>query len=341
MLSINDLIEVIMVNQQWTFIPLVPGDEQFDKYWSIVKSIKDEASCYTFNYQGDQFRTKHVLNNPFVSFLYAIQFKNKQAFLRDRFVGIYMHSRTVLNSNQENAYLEINTQDMNSSGSKIVLTYDLYQSELLEWPYQTNCRFYNRTTNFLSQGHCLDDCRIVNYNKAFSITPSEVLFQENDPYSKEIRFDQWSDYKNPNQSFKDCMDLIEDKCKNVSCSNDDCVKFEYVPMIRKNEPSENLTIGVTTARGPDFNVWFAPSINLIDFVTYVLTTIGFWTGFAPLSLYFYPRNKSQLTNGSRPKRNSERENIYDLIRTMQQTIDFERQYTREKFKQLFLSTMNN
>ncbi len=325
--SILNLIDRVEVNNWASLEPSSSAD--FDKKWTVVKSIKDQSYCYTFNYQGDPFETKQVLNNPFAPFLYSILFRNDK-FIRNKTVTIYMHSRNVLNSAQENAYLTISED--NSSISETQLTYDLYQSELLESPYITDCWFYDRTFNFRTQGNCIDSCLLEHYIRNLSLISGESLIQEHDDYPKQLRFDEWADYEN--KTFLNVSIDIEIFCRNLICSKKDCFRVEFVPVVQKVEPSENLTITVNPSKAPEFNVKFAPSINPIDFVTYVLSTIGFWTGFAPLSLSWYRWTK--LEHSISKCKSRKQEHLYGLIRTIQLTIDLEKQYTRQQFNKIFL-----
>ncbi len=299
--------------------PLVynPRNSDFDQAWSASRSIKERSSCYSFIYKGNKFDKKNVINNQFIPYLYEILFENDHNFTRDKIAFVYLHSRNVLNSAQDNSYLEI---AMNDTISEIFLTYDLYRNELLEWPYRTKCRHYNKTSNFRTQGHCIDHCRFVSYHKKLQIFSSQILIEENDHYPKEIRFDELIEY---NETIKNiCLD-IENFCVNYSCANEDCIREEFIPSVRKVDVGQNLTFALGPPRGPDFNVKCVPAISLIDFVTYVLSTIGFWTGFAPLTLAIIKVPKSLRLR-----------QLLKLIRTIQLTNDLERQQLREQIKNI-------
>ncbi len=341
--SINQIVLAISVaaNVQ------TPDDEQFKKIWSIAKSLKDESSCLTFKYIGEKFKTKEILNNPYKQFVYQIKFSADHKFTVDKNVTVYMHHRNMLNSGQDNAFLH-EGEIKNGSSKSIYLTYDRYRSELLEWPYRSNCRYYSKTSNFQSQGHCIDYCRIVNTNQELSFISSQCLIEEDDRYPKEVRFDEWSDYDN--QTVKDKLAAIDNLCINRTCSNQDCIRTEFVPMVRKEINAKQFSISVKTARGPDFKVKFAPAINLIDFVTYVLSTIGFWTGFAPLSLQFYQRTKFSKSLKGHQKRSKSsieplpsgqtktgRRNVYlyDMIRKVELSNDLEKQFIRKQIDKIF------
>src|SRR5438876_731054 len=63
-----------------------------------------------------------------------------------------------------------------------IFTYDAYESKLLEYPYQTNCRNYSED-NFVSQGDCHEKCvKKVSFESPSSLNmmPAYVSLQRNE-----------------------------------------------------------------------------------------------------------------------------------------------------------------
>ncbi len=311
---ISDLVSYISVSN-WPLLIYNPSQTDFDHWWSVDQSVKDQLSCYTYTYRGSRFLQKMVLNNPYMSYLFSIAFRTDRPYNKHRNVTIYLHNRNMINSGQDNAFRKIERRHGIAH-----LTYDLYRSELLEWPYPTKCRDYAKISKFRSKSHCIDDCRLRNYVENFSFIPNEVIIQMNSSYPN-MRFDLPSDYEN--KTIKEKAISIETNCLHI-CSNEDCVREEFIPYIRKNEQGQNFTISLEPPRGLDFTVKFEAAINLIDFVTYVLSTIGFWTGFAPIT----------LTGIKSPKRSRSKSQLFEMIRTIQIANDLEKQYMRQQIKEI-------
>ncbi len=276
----EDIIESIWLNLE-PALQLNYSSNEFKKYWAVERSTKNQMPCYSAIFIGPErtFSTKDLVNNIDAPYVYRVEFRPLQSLNYTTLV--YFHSNRVRANYLGSAYLEVETPAR--------VTYDLIRSERLEWPYSTNCRHYDRYRKLtvLSQAACIDECLWIGGIEILNRTLTEVLIRKS--HAAEQDFNDVPFYgdrrDDSNETFIKMVDWYE-YCTSNLCSKPDCIHEEYVPNFRKPGAEDTvLSISVDPPKRPDIVIQFVPAINHIDFVTYVLSTIAFWTGFAPLGLH--------------------------------------------------------
>lgn len=164
----------------------------------------------------------------------------------------------------------------------IKVTYTKHGSKLLAAPYSSDCRHYDRNM-------CFYTCAL----ELFNTRPYESFDMYHESGSKPLLL--LKDIEK-NETLKE--ELLN---KSMSCSDrcrrPSCFSTEYVP---KGVSMVNALNGSATDFSlnlpvdPDFEIHTKPLVNMIDFVTYVLSCISFWLGFAP---YEFLSEYDPLTSG--------------------------------------------
>ena len=172
-------------------------------------------------------------------------------------------------------------------GNVLVLTFEVLESILLKYPYNTNCRDYYSTMKLSSQKECMEKCfkskTIARFGFVF---PKSHAFASDDLYT---RLDT-----------QDTADITRE-CK-LNCCQKECHSFTYifetlkeanlVQLIGRNCVNSNGStcpegdndlrkesdLIVKSPQKPFTRTEIQPAISLISFVTAVLSTFGFWMG---------------------------------------------------------------
>ncbi len=160
------------------------------------------------------------------------------------------------------------------------MTYSVKTYHLLQSPYPTNCINYYSSTEFLSIKDCIRRCRLKE-----SFSNCKVISDEINVFKWEtsVRFVENSDEE---KCIKD-LDLIE-YCSKF-CSNMDCVKHYYKPVLISGELTDRkeVIIDLTILTEPETTFWHKPKIETIEFLCYIASILSIWFGFSILSIYFW------------------------------------------------------
>ena len=156
------------------------------------------------------------------------------------------------------------------------LTFDNYMNTLLPTPYETNCVDYPQRAEdkFENKGHCYESCaRNKSMGQFTSLFPGPVIETFRTQKVRTIA----------NMSLQDFIIVrkIEQECDLV-CKADDCKQRITIPvLLNSDKNSFNLFTGFLQ-QTPDIETTYDPKMGLVEFLTQVASTFGFWTG---LSLF--------------------------------------------------------
>ena len=172
------------------------------------------------------------------------------------------------------------------------LTYSVRTFQLLPSPYRTNCVDYSQSFGVKTRKHCIRKCKIRQSLEKCGIISDEIDIyrgEENVVFGKTD--EEWK------CSRKEKLDYI---CWN-ECARYDCYK-QYME-------AKIIEIG-------DTNAWYnkvrlmipfeprttfshVPSIELIEFLCYLASTLGLWYGFSVISVYDWIKDLTMLNSRQR------------------------------------------
>ena len=179
---------------------------------------------------------------------------------------------------------QISSYDWNSINLKAnhhyEITYTEMSYELLPSPYATNCIDYRLKMGAKSRADCIRKCKIKN-----SFEKCDVISHEIDVYSGEqnVIFAQTDEEFN-------CTKLLylDEQCLN-DCANYDCFK-QYMEMKiieEKNTSGKydhvNL-VSIWLPFKPKSTFIHRPSIETVEFLCYLASTLSLWFGFSVISV---------------------------------------------------------
>lgn len=129
------------------------------------------------------------------------------------------------------------------------------------------------------RSHCFDSCVASRAVDAVDRVPSSIaVYTDSDFSQKAIHFLYGAKNDTVWKMWQEIDRICSQKCRNADCFND-----EYAPKVVSTWPSGNIAVSLYLTNQPDISTKLHPKMNLIDFITYVLSTLSFWYGFSPIN----------------------------------------------------------
>lgn len=193
------------------------------------------------------------------------------------------------------------SNDLRYQSFRIGLSYSRYRTSMLRYPYHPRCEDYRLTHNVESQAHCFDKCVLEEGRWKIEMTSPFVLIDnssvENPTFLKERLFRNSASSTAKEEKFA-TLRQIEANCHNKVCAFSDCKKDSYILSLVYKELATTPGIAMFEPDRPDIITIFTPKISGIDYITYVLSCLGFWFGFSPLMFltksWFAKRTKNTI-----------------------------------------------
>ncbi len=141
--------------------------------------------------------------------------------------------------------------------------------------YPTNCINYYSNTEFLSRKDCIRRCRLKESFSNCKVISYEInVFK----WKTSVRFVENNDKE---KCIKD-LDLIE-YCSKF-CSNKDCVKHYYKPVLISGTPRDRKEVRIYLAvpTEPETTFWHKPKIETIELLFYIASILSVWFEFSIL-----------------------------------------------------------
>ena len=160
-------------------------------------------------------------------------------------------------------------------------TYTEMSYELLPSPYATNCIDYRLRPGLKSRKDCIRKCKIRE-----NLDKCGVISYDIDVYSGEqnVRF-----AKTEEELYCYSRLNIDDLCSR-ECSNTDCFK-QYMEMKILEEQNDNgkygnvSRINIRLPFEPKSTFIHRPSIETVEFLCYLASTLSLWFGFSVIAVY--------------------------------------------------------
>ena len=237
---------------------------------------------------------------------YNVDFSNNRQF-RDNVVEFYLlqNGHELYSHNIPHLIhardLVIGDIDQIKYGLKngVHLSYSKFETHLLEPSYVTECRHYPKS-HFQSYDHCFIACML---NKTIELF-NEIPFAD---YYK----NQTSKYKYFNR--RTSLGHLAAICRDTICTKVDCHSEHYVPNLVTTYANDFLKISILCPNNPDIISSYQPLLTIVDYVTYILSTVGFWTGFDPMAILIYGNWIKFLTNGRGGSRRKKKNNSHSRL----------------------------
>ena len=291
---------------------LSPRSAEFYDFFEVSEIFKDMFRCYSLKFKEPVINHYHLSRQAGRPGAYAITVLN-QPRVNDTSAMYF-----IPNNNDRNltagfyGHLPMASKTDHAQH----LSYDVFESKLLEAPYETRCIEYS-DFGLGSRGECFEEC-IRNE----SITATGMIHPALTIYGGETRKAiKLLDIMQNNKSVKALMDDLEDLC-DKRCQAKDCRSTIYIPKLLSSVPMRQLSLVANHApHSPVIRATCQQAVSLVQYLTDVASTFGFWLGISAFGfLDFVKRiiNRLHLALASRKKPEA-MERVRDQRKNTQQT----------------------
>lgn len=252
-----------------------------DNFVQIKRFAKDSRMCYLFDVK-DVYRRN--INYASVRRLPIVSGTLAALAISDKYVHLIHEGVYSLNPAGDSFYPDSSPFLLLpfERGIGYTVTYNEYQSKLLPPPYATGCLNYSKA-GFTSRGGCYDICMRKESLKmwkrlhpALTIFPSET---EKPVTFTELLFSE--------KTKKESLEIYQ-KC-NVECSQRDCSTVLYAPRYiqgykKSRKGSEGAGVALIVSLTPILQAVSMEQVALIQFLTDVASSLGFWFGLSAIGI---------------------------------------------------------
>lgn len=268
----------------------------------IWKFMRKEDYCFAVEtkWDGFYFSRDHLVSSQVIPQIFAIRFKtfwfetiaSIKYFFYSRmrkFCGPSESSTTLIRTTIGRYNGSIGGHEyagVLKSPTRSNVAFARYNSTLLEAPYESKCRKYEFFYAyfggpFSSQGDCFHTCYLAEVKDKYHLRPS-ILSVENSTDSFVT-----NNMASNNRSLRNNLRWLFNKCYLI-CERQNCIREDFI--VRKvsdanYKDSGHMTVSLLVPVDPDMAVTAKPMMEMIEFVTYVLSCISFWFGFAPFGFF--------------------------------------------------------
>lgn len=233
----------------------------------------DNRKCLVFNLEEKGRSNVSYFANRRINIMSGIA---SMYFFSEEYVSAVNEPVIALSSGKDYVRPDFNGFLAVPSQLRVGITYTEYRSILLPSPYATNCRNY-LASGFISRGKCYDVClKAKSLHLWGSLHPLLQIF----PKEKEkiITYDElFFQYSHE-------ANRIDTECTE-ECKQRDCSTVQYIPrymLFGKPYQAEQVRFFLMVTLSPITESITVEHYLLIQFVTDIASTFGFWLG---LNLY--------------------------------------------------------
>ncbi|KAI1291846.1 hypothetical protein HDE_07597 [Halotydeus destructor] len=247
--------------------------EPCENMYEITESIKGTAKCFTFKAKEMQSFKMVSLKQmiPFMRAQSSIVMKETVRNLTND-VTIYYHSPEKYSREGYGHSLLLTPLHMFTS------SYLSIETQLLPLPFKSACRQYS-LSGFQDRGHCFETCLNEHSLEVFgTLGPGPNFFlKQHENERMNYRMDL------TNASLMRKWFEINEICGD-SCWQPDCKEVVYIPLLLGTSDLQFPSLS-TTEHVPRIRTTDIQALGLIDCITDLLSSLGFWIGATCLSVF--------------------------------------------------------
>lgn len=257
----------------------VIGSDAYNRF-SVRKFIYLENICYQF----------HPLNMTVRSYTFYAMTIRSAAMLYDLWLNATLTSAenilVIMHEGRVMPFISLKyhpTIKRRISMDDPSYTYNHFKSHLIRLsirklpsPYESNCHDYSPA--YSSHVHCAQDCVIRKTLKRFNRLPFSDIITDQESAQKMISV---IDLKN-SSLVKDLL-TIEQECSQGSCRKEECV-MKLSMTVTESYVSKSFWFRLRVPSQPWFTVISRAKLDLVEYLTYVMSTVSTWTGMSVMSM---------------------------------------------------------
>ena len=254
-----------------------------DQLVNVTTFFKDVLKCFNLNMKKEfrDFRYYQVMRQATVAGLLSL-FTLNQARLKD--TRELMYVLTPADRMMKSGFYSFSALSIESM-RQFIMTWDTYEAELLEAPFETECLDYKKATGFQSKGDCFETCfRNYTMNEEIFNETGRTLNGPNILEGEDVRVVHVGSYCH-DKKVQSMRRRAELSC-NRKCSAKDCLSIVHIPKkLSSRKTPKHTTIVTLAPQTPSVKAFCVPSMSLTNYLTDVVATFGFWMGISAFAFF--------------------------------------------------------
>lgn len=299
----NNTIDHIMLRDNDSYDRIKATDRRLYDYFHVMKYINLEHVCYRFRMKRAKIKSYsfYSVTPTAPGVIYEIYLS--QALRRADPIKVCMHDQDTLPYRslkiEPVIWRQFSAASQRSDYSMFISYQMRLASHLLPSPYETHCYDYSPT--FVSDAHCVQECVMRESVKEFGLVPFSPLITD-----ASINRTMISVIDLRNKTLVRKLLEMEKICSQRTCLKKQCNMATSMTMTQSLSASE-FGIKAIVPSQPWVTVTSAPTLNIVEFLTYIMSTISTWTGISIIS--FMPSKLAKLSRRLKSKTRSEQQLI--------------------------------
>ncbi|KAI1291716.1 hypothetical protein HDE_07620 [Halotydeus destructor] len=263
--------------------------------FTITESFKSTSKCFTF-----KIKAKQVYN-----YLDLQRVKNLAGWLH----GLVMHDRvrnlteemTVYYHDEDSYGREGFSRSLLLTPMKLFTTsYLTIDTQLLPAPFASNCQNYT-ALGFFDRGECFESCvNKLSLDKLGKLSPGPNIFLAE--FANERLIDV--EMSETNTTIRETVSEINKECDKL-CSKPNCKDTYHIPKLMATSNFMFPVLLTMSEQEPNISTTNIQKVGLIECITDLLSSLGFWVGVSGLSLFdvFWASYSSRMRQNMDPNLN--------------------------------------
>ncbi|KAI1291853.1 hypothetical protein HDE_07598 [Halotydeus destructor] len=268
----EDLFEVcrIVRSSDYTF-----AFTRCDDLYHITESFKSAVKCFTFKLKERQNYNYLTIQRMklFPGMQSSIIMRNSIRNLT-RDITVYFHLQDTYSREGFSRLIFLTPMEL------FTMTYVAYDIKLLPAPFNTDCQDYT-VSGYFDRGDCFEKCvNKQSLDKMGKLSPGPAILLQEFANERLIAAETVIN----NATVRNTVYAIYDHCDKY-CSKRDCKDKYYIPQLMALNKFDFPCFMTLVEQEPRVTSTFFPKLDLIEFITDLFSTLGFWIGTSGLSVF--------------------------------------------------------
>jgi hypothetical protein len=230
--------------------------------YSYNKSEKSSNSEHYIEFKIDLINYKNILSNYHI-------FEN----VFKTFIGIHPQNKFLSSLD----LLRLNT------GFSYEFIYNNMILKSLEWPYSTDCLYYDNNNLYHSYEDCMEYCSLFKQNSSLQCLtdPSDLSHFPVSDKKMNVNFKQIKICENPKKlSIRECIKFCKRSCNEEYYRTSKIIEFDGISSVAENQ----YLVRIKAENSQIFEYSANPKYSFIIFATNIGSLMSLWLGISAIDL---------------------------------------------------------
>ena len=256
---------------------------------AIKKFVYMEFVCYEVKLRHDKTmpHNYYAVTPSMPGMMYKFELSSVLDRMNAILIVLHKSSESQLRSLSHNRFIAREYEDANRTAvySAFNSVLDQVDMNLLPSPYESDC--YDYSPQFRSEVECTQTCVMQHTLQQVNRVPVSIVLTDKTINNRIVSMLGMND-----QKLVEKVNRIESMCSNDVCKRRHCFISESTTTTRAFKEAHYIIINVPSQAWME--VEMRPEYTLVEFLTYVVSTVSIWTGLSIIS--FSPKKCSRMCN---------------------------------------------